>query len=188
MNTYLHRVLGFYDSTDNAWAACQQLIMAGVLPRQLNIMRPHGLDWTHEEVADSDDVLNEVLVDGAVGTGVGALAGVGAAVGLAALATGPVTLLVAAPVLGALAMVGWGASLGGLLGAMVGAEGKKGEVSDLIKDALANGHVVLVAHTQSEAQTGLVKRLISESIQAAEPVLPAPVPAPVIDSALRSRA
>lgn len=176
MDHYLHRVLGFYESTDTAWAACQKLIEAGVLPAQLNIMRPHGLDWTHEEVADSDDVLNEVLLDGAVGTGVGALAGVGATVALAALATGPVTLLVAAPVLGALAMVGWGASLGGLLGAMVGAEGKKGEVSDLIKDALANGHVVLVAHTRSEPETAVVKRLISESIQVATPPLPAPVP------------
>jgi hypothetical protein len=185
MDHYLHRVLGFYESTDTAWAACQQLIVAGVLPRQLNIMRPHGLDWTHEEVADSDDVLKAVLVDGAVGTGVGALAGAGVTVALAAVATGPVTLLVAGPVLGALAMVGWGASLGGLLGAMVGAEGKKGEVSDLIKDALANGHVVLVAHTHSESETELVKRLISESIQVDDATLPPPPP---LAAALHSRA
>jgi hypothetical protein len=182
MSTYLHRVLGFYESTDTAWTACQRLIAAGLPPRQLTVMRPHGLDWTHQEVADSDDVLKEVLVDGAVGTSVGALAGAGVSVALAAVATGPVTLLVAGPVLGALAMVGWGASLGGLLGAMVGAEGKKGEVSDLIKDALANGHVVLVAHTQSEAQTDLARRLIAESIQAAEPRLPTPARAAVLRS------
>ncbi len=64
----------------------------------------------------SDAVLKAVLVDGAVGTGLGALAG------LALVATN-VTLFIASPLLAPLMLLGSGASVGGVMGAMAGASG-----------------------------------------------------------------
>ena len=66
--------------------------------------------------------------------------------------------------IGTLTLLGWGASLGGLVGAVAGADTNKGDVSDLVKAALANGHVVLVAHATTEAQTTLARKIIGESI------------------------
>ena len=54
-----------------------------------------------------DDVLKEMLREGAIGTAVGTLAGTA---GTIALAAANISLFVANPVLGVLAMLGWGAS------------------------------------------------------------------------------
>ena len=66
-----------------------------------------------------------------------------------ALAATSVTLFIASPLVAPLMLLGWGASIGGLIGAAAGAtEGdgdKEGWLSDLVRDAIANGHVVLVA-------------------------------------------
>lgn len=86
--------------------------------------------------------------DGAIGTAVGTAVGAGVSI---ALAAAELTLFIASPVLGVLYLLGWGASLGGLVGAVVGSERSNGDVSTLIKDALANGQAVLVVHARSEA-------------------------------------
>jgi len=114
-----------------------------------------------EARADSDTVRDDVLRDGAIGTAVGTLAG---AAGTVAFALVGVSLFVAAPVVGSLAMLGWGASLGGLLGAMAGAQSSKGDVSDLVQDALASGHVVLSVHPGSDAQRQLAEQAIASSM------------------------
>lgn len=82
------------------------------------------------------------------------------------------TLFIASPVLGALHLVGWGASLGGLVGAVVGAERSKVDVSTLIKDALFNGRIVLVAHARTEAETGVAQQVVSQPVDATEALLP----------------
>jgi len=73
-------------------------------------------------------------------------------------------LFLASPVLGALYLVGWGASLGGLAGVVVGAERSKGDVSSLVKDALANGQVVLVVHARTEAETAMAQQIVSQHL------------------------
>jgi hypothetical protein len=54
-----------------------------------------------------------VIIDGAIGTAVGA--GLGA-LGEAALAAANVSLFVASPIIGTLTMMGWGAALGAIMG------------------------------------------------------------------------
>jgi hypothetical protein len=167
MDKYLHRILGFYATRTEAETVAGELLHLGLSPDQLRILEP-GQGAGGEGRADSDDVLKEMLVDGSIGTGVGALAG---AAGTVALGLASVSLFIASPVLAALVMLGWGASLGGVVGALVGAQGSKGEVSDLVKDALANGHVVLVVHARSEAQTTLAQQTIGQSMPPPEPLV-----------------
>jgi hypothetical protein len=100
-----------------------------------------------------------------VGTGIGAL-------GSVALAVGNVTLFVANPLLAPLMLLGWGASIGGLVGATAGASAgagnKKGWLSDLIGDAIANGQVVLVAETRTPQETDTARELIQAAVGASK--------------------
>jgi len=92
-----------------------------------------------------------------VGTGVGALAQV-------ALVAANVSLFVASPLIAPLAMLGWGAGLGGLVGAAVGAEKKEGPFSALVRDAISIGQVVLVAETLTEQETAIAREVIQASV------------------------
>lgn len=161
MNKSMHRVVGVYDTCADAESAHAQLLAHGLLADQLKTLRPGLAGAGSEGKADSDDVLKELARDGAIGTAVGTLAG---AAGTVAIAAANLSLFIASPVLATLVMLGWGASLGGLVGAVVGAQTRTGDVSDLVKDALASGHVVLVAHTQSEAQTARAREIIGSSM------------------------
>jgi hypothetical protein len=96
-------------------------------------------------------------VDGAIGTAVGS--GIGVLAELALVAAN-VTLFVASPLVAPLAMLGWGASLGGFIGAAAGAGSKGGNFSTLIQDAIASGQVVVVAETRTEQETAIATEVI----------------------------
>ena len=84
--------------------------------------------------------------------------------GTIAMAAANISLFMASPVVGALAMLGWGAGLGGIVGVATGAKRSKGDVADLVKDALASSHVVLVAHTATEEETSYAQQIIGASM------------------------
>ena len=161
MERYLHRVVGLYVVRSDADPVVARLDELGVPPSKIRVIEPGFGNGSPRAAPDSDDVLQELLRGGAIGTAVGTLTG---AAGSIALAAANISLFVASPVLGALYLIGWGASLGGLVGAMAGTQADKGDIADLIKDALAGGYVVLVAHTDTEEQTTLVQRIIGESM------------------------
>lgn len=94
-----------------------------------------------------------------------------------ALVAANVSLFIASPLIAPLAMLGWGASLGGLVGAAVGAEShggnkaeKKGTFSALIRDAISSGQVVLVAETRTEQETASARQVMQASIGACKDV------------------
>ena len=102
-----------------------------------------------------------MLVDGAIGTAVGT--GLGA-LAQVALVAGSVSLFVASPLVAPLVMMGWGASLGGLLGSMVGAQSKEGGFSALIADAISSGQTVLVAETRTQDEAAIASDVIKASV------------------------
>jgi hypothetical protein len=161
MDRYLHRILGLYTTRAEADRVGEALLRRGVPAAKIHILEPGHSAGSPERKADSDDVLKAMLTDGAIGTGIGALAG---AAGTLAIGLASISLFIASPVVATLVMLGWGGSLGGVVGALVGAQGSKGDVSDLVKDALASGHVVLVVHTDTEAQTTLVQEIVGPSV------------------------
>lgn len=97
----------------------------------------------------------------AVGTGIGALAEV-------ALVAASVSLFVASPLIAPLAMLGWGASIGALVGATTGAinniENKDGWLSELVRDAIASGQIVLVVQARTAQETANAREVIEASV------------------------
>ncbi len=179
-----HHVSGFFAHLADAQAAREQLLQRGLPANQLHIFASDTPPAEPVPSQDSQAVLKDVVVDGAVGTalgtGLGALAQV-------ALVAGNVSLFVASPLLAPLAMMGWGAGLGGLLGAAVGAttssqpndKTQEGWLSNLVADAIANGQFVLVARTQNEADTAAAREVIEAAVGGVREVRDeAPPPAP----------
>jgi hypothetical protein len=169
MNEYRHHVSGFFAHRDAAEGACSRLIEKGLPRERLQIFAAESAPSDTEPLGDSNRVLNHVIKDGAigvvVGTGIGALAEV-------ALVAASVSLFVASPLIAPLAMLGWGASLGGVVGAAAGAgnmdkkndEKKDGKLATLVHDAILSGQVVLVADTRSETETAIARKVIEAAV------------------------
>jgi hypothetical protein len=150
MDHLFHRVVGIYPDRETAETAHAQMVNLGLAPRHISLLEGSSAQVGTNGSADSNEVLDDLLRDGAIGTAVGTAAGAGVSFVLAAA---NLTLFIASPVLSALYLAGWGASLGGLVGAVAGAQATKGDVPQLIKDALKAGHVVLVIHAYTDAET-----------------------------------
>jgi len=164
MDEQSHIVSGIYTSRAEADMVRDRLVERGLPREQLGVVA-NAEDFSNSKMAVDDKVLKDVLVDGsvgaAVGTGVGALAEV-------ALVAANVTLFVASPLIAPLAMLGWGAALGGVVGAAAGANKsevkKEGKFADLVLDAIRSGHVVLVAQTRTAAEAALVREIVGDSV------------------------
>lgn len=181
MDIHKHHVAGFFAQRDEAEATLAILVARGLAREQLQIFDtslsavPPTASTPHQAPveADSDAALKDILVDAsigtALGTGLGALAQV-------ALVAGSVSLFIASPLIAPLVMMGWGASLGGLIGAAAGAmkkedgnsaaviKEKQGWLSTLIADAIASGQFVLVAQTNTEQETAIAQEVIQASV------------------------
>lgn len=162
MENYLHRLLGLYTTRAAAENVRDQLVQCGLSAKKVKILEPGHGGAGKTTRADSDDVLQEMLREGLIGTVIGILA---AAVGTIALAAAKIGLFASSPLLGTLVMLGWGATIGGFVGAAAGARSSKGAVPDLLNLSLASGHVVIIAHTATEAQTTLARQILGESMR-----------------------
>ena len=164
-----HRVSAVYAKREEAVAVRQHLIDAGIAASAVKILHDRPPAVVTE---GSDAVLKDMVVDGTIGTAIGT--GVGA-LGTVALWASGVTLFVASPVIAPLAMLGWFAGVGGLVGAAVGAAGtgapeagsrrKEGKFSELVMDAIKSGNAVLVASTYDEAEREIAIKVIGDSLK-----------------------
>ena len=165
MNEYRHHVSGFFAHRDEAESALSRLVERGLPRERLHIFTNDSVPPVSAQETKSDGVLQDVIVDGAIGTAVGT--GIGA-LGSVALAAASVSLFVASPLLAPLMLLGWGASIGGLIGAAAGASAgpgnKHGWFSDLIHDAIASGQIVLVAETRTEQETAIAREVIQAAV------------------------
>jgi len=168
MNEYRHHVSGFFAECDEARKTMATLVAHGVPPAQIRIYETDEATSGPAPKEDSNAVLKDVLVDGAIGTAVGT--GLGALAQVALVATS-VTLFVASPLVAPLAMLGWGAAVGGVIGASVGAtadpvgaDKKDGWLEEMVRDAIASGQIVLVAETRTEQETALARDVIGASV------------------------
>lgn len=165
MNEYSHHISGFFATREAAESARSGLVARGLPRERLHIFKTDSAEPGAGPQSDSNEVLKNVLVDGAIGTAVGT--GLGA-LGELALVAANVSLFIASPLIAPLAMLGWGASLGALIGtaagASVGAGKKDGRFADLIRDAISSGQVVLVAETRTEQETAIAREVIRASV------------------------
>lgn len=165
MDQYRHHVSGFFAHRAEAEGALARLVARGVPRTQLQLFDAESGPAVTELKGENNEVLTNVLVDGAIGTAVGT--GIGALAQLA-LVAGSVTLFVASPLVAPLVMLGWGASLGAFVGAAAGAntgvEHKEGWLSDLVRDAIASGQVVLVAETRTPQETAIAGEVLEAAV------------------------
>lgn len=164
MDKYIHHVSGIFSHRDAANSALSRLVDKGIPKDRLQLFDSSSTLPASSQQAKSNAVLKDMAVDGVIGTVVGT--GIGALAQVAIVAAN-VTLFVASPLIAPLAMLGWGASLGATVGATVGAvssEKKDGWLSDLIKDAITNGQVVLVVTTLSKQETEIAEEVIKLSV------------------------
>lgn len=165
MNEYRHYVSGFFAHRAEAEGALSCLVARGLRPAQLELFDADSGPSVTKLKGANNEVLTNVLVDGAVGTAVGT--GVGALAELA-LVVADVSLFIASPLVAPLVMLGWGASLGAFVGAATGAttgvEHKEGWLSDLVRDAIASGQIVLVAQTRTEQETAIAREVIKLAV------------------------
>ncbi len=171
MNQYRHHVSGFFAHREEAENALTRLAQSGLPRERMQLLDSTSMPPAPVPHSDSNEVLTNVLVDGgigtAVGTGVGALATV-------ALVAAEVSLFIASPLVAPLAMLGWGASIGGIIGAIAGAEAgvkhKDGKLSDLVRDAIASGQVILVVQTLTAQETAAARQVIEAAVAEVEDV------------------
>jgi hypothetical protein len=165
MDEYRHYVSGFFAHRAEAEGALSSLVERGLPRERLQIFDADSSPPVSEPKGQSNEVLTNVLVDGAIGTAVGT--GIGA-LAQVALVAGSISLFVASPLIAPLVMLGWGASLGGIIGAAAGANAgvkhKEGWLADLIRDAVTSGQVVLVAETRTEQETTSAREVIEASV------------------------
>ena len=161
MDEYQHHVSGFFAHREEAENAFSALTARGLPRERLHIFGNDAALPAPPPAAASNEVLKDVLVDGAIGTAVGT--GVAAIAELTLVATS-VSLFVASPLIAPLVMLGWGASLGGLIGAVVGAEKKEGSFSTLIRDAISSGQFVLVVETRTAEETTTAREVIKGAV------------------------
>lgn len=169
MDNYRHHISGFFSVRADAEKALDALLVRGLPRERVQIFDSNTPTQAPVPKEDSNAVLKDVLVDGTIGTAVGA--GLGGLTHVALVAAN-VSLFVASPLLAPLVMLGWGASIGGILGATAGAINtdapasakKEGWLSALVGDAIASGQVVLVVKARSLEETAIAKDVIDASV------------------------
>jgi len=157
MEQYRHYVSGFFAHREEAEKVVLELIGSGLPVNRVHLFDKDALATLHTATESSDLVLKDILVDGAIGTAVGT--GIGALLTAANL-----TLFVASPLIGPLVMLGWGASIGGLVGASIGATEKIKPLSELIHDAITNGSLVVMVETLSAEETATAGKIIKHAV------------------------
>lgn len=150
---------GIYASRPEAENVRRHLAEGGLPYDRIEVVERVRADDRSPQLSDADGVLKNVLIDGAAGTVVGI--GLGA-IGEAALVAANITLFTASPFIAPLAMIGWGAALGGLLGAALGPDGSKrdGTLSNMVLQGIRHSHVTLIAHTRNEQESKLAMEVI----------------------------
>lgn len=63
-----------------------------------------------------------------------------------------------------LVLLGWGASIGGLVGPSIDAAENTESLSALIEAAIKSGQIVVIAETRTITETGIAQEIIKSSI------------------------
>ena len=165
MRKYIHHVSGIFSHREAAESARTRLIDSGMPESRVTLFDSSSKLPPATEQAKSNAVLKNMIVKGAVGAAVGT--GIGAITEVALVAAS-VTIFVASPLVAPLALLGWGATLGGTVGATIGAklspDNKKSWLTDLVRDAIASGQVMLVVETLSQQETDTTAEVIKLSV------------------------
>jgi hypothetical protein len=152
-----HKVAGVYESIDDAREAAAALREEGFDDERVLL--------AHDEAWESDLTAFEDVERGArasLAGGAGAGAGIGAA-GAGVLAAAGVNVIAAAPVLAVLAGAGLGAITGTAVANVSSGTVRELDFREMVRESLAQGHVVVLARARSEAEALRAQDVIARS-------------------------
>ena len=159
---YSNTIASVYPDEDSAQSAVKDLRDANIDGIVVRHMKPEASDDIERVIEpDAEAVPGNVVKTSAVGGGAGTVAG--AAVAGTAAVMAP-TLFVSAPVIGPLMVLGYGAVIGGTVGAVKGLRLRTGMLSGLVKDALKDGHHVVIVHTASDEAQHDAETIIGDTL------------------------
>jgi len=169
MTHYHHHISGIFQRHAEALVAFTQLKDKGLPLRRMQIFENETAIPKASTQAKSNEVLKNMLVKGSIGVFVGGVLGV---IAQFSLVSANITLFIASPVVATLAMLGWGAVVGGTLGSILGAityvksnaKKEQGWLTDFVKDAITSGQVVLVVETLNKEETALTGEVMKLSV------------------------
>ena len=163
MNTehYPYKVAAVYPDSAAAEAAVHDLNIANLGDVEVVQLEPgtNQADKAIEPEGEQtrDTVVNDIVTGSAVGTAAGAVVTGAAALGTPAL-------FISAPVVGPLMLLGYGAMIGGTVGAIRGLKLRENMLSGLVKDALKEGYHVVIIHAASEQEQQRVQDVINTTM------------------------
>jgi hypothetical protein len=154
-----HVITGLYETPNRAATAVRALEDEGIPGEDISLLIGDNFDRDAFAVETHSKLAEGVAVGATTGGAVGALVAGLTAVGT--IATGGTGLLVAGPLVAALAGAGAGAAGGGVLGGLVGAAIPEHEVKHY-EDALSKGSV-MVGVTVPDELEDTAKRTLKEA-------------------------
>ncbi|MGH8178912.1 MAG: hypothetical protein ACREV5_21850 [Steroidobacter sp.] len=154
-------ITGLYETPNRAAMAVQALESEGVPSDDISLLIGDNFDRDAFAVRTHSKLAEGVAVGATSGGAIGALIGGLTAVGT--VASGGAGLLVAGPIVAALAAAGTGATAGGVLGGLVGATIPEHEVKHY-EDALSKGSV-LVGVTCEGDDSGELKDIAKRTLK-----------------------
>ncbi len=164
MRQYHHQISGFFSHRDQAETAYADLLKQGITAAQLTLRDTDATPPATASLAgnqSSNDVLRAVLISTAIGVAIGSAAGV---VVEFALMAANINLFVASPLIAPLVLIGWGASIGGFIGAAMGAMKKNRPLTQRVQEAILTGQIVLVVDTHNRQQTATAKTVMDTAV------------------------
>jgi hypothetical protein len=141
--THPYKVAGLYDQRSRAIAARQALIDADIAHRQVTLIGPQQQELDQRLEPEGDTIPHTAVRELLTGAGIGGALGI-AAVG--ALGSFGIPLIVAQPLVASALGAAYGAAIGSLAGGARALRMDQAGFSALVKDEVANGHWVLLAH------------------------------------------
>ncbi|PZN31309.1 MAG: hypothetical protein DIU71_10205 [Proteobacteria bacterium] len=153
-------VTGLYDAPSKAAQAVRTLEAQGIDPDDISMVAGEGVDREAFGLESHSKALKGAATGAAGGGALGALVAGLTATGV--VATGGAAILVAGPLVAALAGAGAGAAAGGALGGAIGAALPEYEVK-YYEDALAKGSVLIGVKCDDAATRDEAKRALKSA-------------------------
>jgi hypothetical protein len=152
-------ITGLFNTPAEAAAAVQTLEYRGIPEHEISIMASEKFKKEAFAV-DSHSKLPEGVAIGA-GAGGAIVALVAGLTAVGAIATGGAGLLVAGPIVAALAGAGAGAATGGIIGGAIGASIPEHEVKHY-EDAVKKGSVLVGVHCENSEHKDIAKQTFKD--------------------------
>ena len=158
---YPHKVAAVYPDAATSESALLALDNAGLESVVVVRLDPGAGDIDVAIEPEREQTRNAVARDTVAGGAAGTAAGAVAAGAASVVAP---TLFVSAPVVGPLIVLGYGAMIGGMAGAIRGLKLRENVLAGLVKDALQAGCHVVIVHAANEAAQQQVQAVIAETL------------------------